>query len=66
MTMVEKIQADIQALPSEEYTILRKWFLERDWERWDAQIEEDITVGKLDFLIEEACAEKSKHLLKEL
>jgi hypothetical protein len=66
MTTLEKIQAEIKALPSEEYIILRKWFLERDWERWDTQLEDDINAGKLDFLVEEASEEKSKQLLKEL
>ncbi|MDF1515880.1 MAG: hypothetical protein P1S60_18880 [Anaerolineae bacterium] len=40
MTTLEKIQAEIQALPSEEYSILREWFLERDWGRWDAQLKD--------------------------
>jgi hypothetical protein len=66
MTTIEKIQAEIKALPSDEYTILRQWFLKRDWERWDEQIEGDITAGKLDFFIEEAFAEKAKHQLKDL
>ena len=66
MTMIEKIQADIKALPIEEYTILRKWFLERDWERWDTQLMNDSKSGKLDFLVEEAYAEKSNNTLKDL
>ena len=37
-----------------EYRALRQWFLERDWEKWDRQIEEDAAVGKLDFLVKEA------------
>lgn len=66
MTTLEKIQAEIQALPSEEYSILRKWFLERDWGRWDAQLKEDVAAGKLDFLAEEAYTEKTTNQLKDL
>ena len=66
MTVVERLQAEIKALPPEEYTLLRQWFLERDWERWDAQLEQDVAAGKLDFLFEEAMAEKAQHQLKEL
>ena len=53
MTIIEKIQSDIQSLSQDDYAALRRWFLERDWERWDAQIERDSAAGKLDFLLEE-------------
>ena len=66
MTIVEKIQSEIEALSSEEYEHLRQWFFERDWERWDRQLESDSEAGKLDFLIEEAFAEKAQGQLKEL
>ncbi len=66
MTTVEKIQSEIKSLSPEEYTHLRLWFFERDWEQWDRQIEEDTESGKLDFLIEEAFAEKEQEQLKEL
>jgi len=29
------------------------WFSERDWDKWDMEIEEDSQSGKLDFLYEE-------------
>lgn len=66
MTKVQEIQAAIEALPREDYVRLRKWFSERDWEKWDKQIEEDSKAGKLDFLIQEALDEKAKGRLKEL
>lgn len=66
MTIVEKIQSEIKALPPEEYAYLRQWFLERDWERWDCQLEQDVAAGKLDFLFEEAFTEKTQRQLKEL
>lgn len=45
---------------------LRAWFSERDWEKWDEEIERDAVAGKLDFLVEEAVAEKSQGHLKKL
>jgi hypothetical protein len=49
---LEEIQVAIESLPHEEYIRLRQWFSERDWEKWDRQIEADSESGKLDFLIE--------------
>jgi hypothetical protein len=31
-----------------------------DWEAWDRQIEQDASSGKLDFLVDEAMAEKKQ------
>ncbi len=66
MTQVEKIQVAIESLSLEDYAQLKQWFLERDWEEWDKQIEADSKAGKLDFLIKEAFVEKAKGNLQEL
>jgi len=66
MSKLEKIQAAIESLSEEEYGRLRKWFLEKDWEQWDREIEVDSQSGKLDFLVKEALEEKSKGRLKDL
>ena len=66
MTTVEEILRSIESLSKEEYTRLRKWFSERDWEKWDRQIEEDSRAGKLDFLVKEALEAKKEGKLKEL
>jgi len=66
MSKVEKIEAVIESLSEEEYIRLRKWFSEKDWEKWDKQIAADSESGKLDFLIKEALNEKAKGQLKEL
>jgi hypothetical protein len=65
MTRVEEIQSAIESLSLEEYAQLRQWFSEKDWERWDRQIEKDAESGKLDFLIEEALEEKKQGRLME-
>jgi hypothetical protein len=63
---LEEIQIAIESLPYEEYIRLRQWFSERDWGKWDRQIEADSESGKLGFLIEEALNEKAQGTLKEL
>ena len=66
MSKLEKIQAEIESLSKEEYSRLREWFMEKDWEHWDREIEIDSQSGKLDFLVNEALEEKSKGRLREL
>ena len=51
---VEQLQMEIEALPEKEFLRLRQWFAEKDWERWDGQLESDVAAGKLDFLLDEA------------
>lgn len=58
MTRLEELEKAIESLPEEDYNRFRDWFLERDWELWDMQIEEDCAAGRLDFMIQEALEEK--------
>ena len=64
--LVEQIQMEIEALPKEEFSRLRRWFAERDWDRWEEQLEADEAAGKLDFLLEEAAAAKRNGTLSDL
>lgn len=57
MTRIEEIENAVASLPVEEYRQFREWFLERDWTKWDKQIEVDSKSGKLDFLVKEALEE---------
>lgn len=66
MLSVEEIKSAIASLSQEDYARLRDWFSERDWEKWDEEIEKDSSAGKLDFLVKEAVAEKSQGLLMKL
>ena len=66
MSKVKEIEAVIESLSEGEYARLRQWFSERDWEKWDRQIEADSGSGKLNFLTKEALDEKAKGKLKEL
>ena len=66
MTRIQEIESTILSLPKSEYEELRSWFLERDWDEWDREIEEDARTGKLDFLVREAADAKRKGRLREL
>jgi len=66
MTKLREIELAIDSLPEEEYGEFRRWFLERDWTKWDRQIEADSASGKLDFLLMEAQEAKAKGALKPL
>jgi flagellar motility protein MotE (MotC chaperone) len=57
MRKIEEIEQQIQTLSREEFAELREWFLERDWQTWDAQIEADSKAGKLDRLVSDAKAD---------
>jgi hypothetical protein len=45
MRKVEQIEQQIQELSAEEFTELRNWLLERDWQAWDDQIQVDAKTG---------------------
>jgi len=66
MITAEEIKHAIESLSEKEYIKLRKWFSEKDWGKWDKAIQLDSESGKLDFLIEEAFAQKNKGTLREL
>lgn len=65
MTKVEELARAVASLTAEEYREFRRWFLERDWEQWDHEIEEDLQAGKLDFLLKEASEAKEQGKLRE-
>ena len=66
MTKVEELERAVDSLPEQEYSEFRHWFLERDWEKWDEQIEADSKAGKLDSLIREASEGREQKTLKDL
>jgi hypothetical protein len=53
---IEQPQTEIETLSEEEFAQLRRWFAEKDRERWDQQIESDAASGKPDLLINKARA----------
>jgi len=66
MKSIEEAIEFIESLPKEDFYRLRDWILERDWEKWDREIEEDSKSGRLDFLIRQALDEKEQGLLEDL
>lgn len=54
MSTVTEIQDAITKLPEDEQRQLSRWLGERFADAWDAQIEDDITAGRLDHLIAQA------------
>ena len=65
MAHVDHIKSEIEALSPEDFSSLRDWIADRDWQRWDEQLEQDAKSGKLDFLREEAMAAKAKGELQD-
>ena len=66
MTKIEELEMAVTLLPEEEYSQFRRWFLDRDWEKWDREIEADAGSGKLAFLVQEAAEAKKNNQLKDL
>ena len=66
MSKIHAIRKAIETLSEDEYVQLRQWFYERDWKKWDQEIENDSKSGRLDFLIQEAFDQKRQGKLKDL
>jgi hypothetical protein len=66
MSRIDEIKAKIESLPSEEFAEIFRWLSEKDWEKWDKEIEADSKAGRLDFLVREARKEKAKGNLKDV
>lgn len=66
MSKADELKTEIERLSPEEFAELVRWLSEKDWERWDKQIEADSAAGKLDFLVHEVLEEKAKGTLKNL
>jgi hypothetical protein len=57
MTKVEKIEQEVRQLTEKELAAFRAWFSEFDAARWDAQLEADVSAGRLDGLADAALAD---------
>ena len=56
MTLTE-LEQQVAKLPPEKLAEFREWFMRFDGERWDQQIEQDVTGGRLDSLAQDALKE---------
>jgi len=66
MAKVDELKTEIEKLSREDFSELTRWLSEKDWERWDKEIEADSATGRLDFLVREAFEAKAKGTLKDL
>jgi len=66
MLTIEEIKSAIEKLSVQEFIELRNWIIERDWGKWDKEIEKHSRQGLLNFLVEEALEEKRTGKLKQL
>jgi hypothetical protein len=66
MSKVDELKTAIEKLPQEEFSELARWLSEKEWERWDKEIEADSAASKLDFLVREAFDAKVTGTLKDL
>jgi hypothetical protein len=66
VSKIDELKAEVDNLPSEEFAEFFRWLSEKDWERWDKEIEADSESGRLDFLVREAREEKATGTLKGL
>ena len=66
MTTLLEIERAIEQLPSDQFSKIRDWILEKDWQAWDAQIERDSADGKLDFLVDEALRDAKSGVTRPL
>jgi hypothetical protein len=61
-----ELETEVERLSEQDYGEFRRWFLERNWQAWDRQIEADSAAGKLDFLAQEAHDAKRSKRLRDL
>ena len=66
MSKVDELKTAIEKLPQEEFSERVRWLSEKEWERWDKEIETDSEASKLDFLVREAFDAKVTGILKDL
>jgi hypothetical protein len=58
MNAVEKIEQQIEGLSGQDFDSLAVWVDRRRNEKWDRQMDADAAAGRLDFLFEEAQADR--------
>ena len=54
MSTIEEIKTAVTKLAPEELSTFRAWFAVFDADAWDQQFEQDVAIGRLDALAEEA------------
>lgn len=65
MSTVAEIERAIEQLPAGDFAALRQWFVAKENQLWDEQMDADSAAGRIDFLFEEAAAERAKGELRD-
>ena len=65
MSRVEEIERALEELSPDEFRRVAQRVHAIESERWDKQLDTDAAAGKLDFLREEAQADRRNDLLKD-
>lgn len=63
---VKALEEDVTRLDEVEFKHFAKWFADYQDRVWEKQIGRDAEAGKLDFLIEEARAERDAGTLRDM
>ena len=58
MSTVQELEAAVRQLSPEDRAAFRAWFAEFDAQEWDRQLEADVAAGRLDWLVDEALADR--------
>lgn len=66
MARIEGLTNEVQQLSREELAAFRDWFRKYDSDEWDKEIEEDISVGRLESLANKAIADHKAGRTKKL
>jgi len=65
MSRVEEIERAIEELSPDEFRQVAQRVHDIEAERWDRELDRDAAAGKLDFLRQEAQADRENDLLKD-
>jgi len=66
MSEIDQLEQRVKKLSQQDLAEFRAWFVEYDARVWDAQIEADSKVGKLDKLISEGLTDYKAGKAREL
>jgi len=66
MKRIEELTNEVQQLNREDLAAFRDWFRKYDSDKWDKEIEEDISSGRLESLSKKAITDHKAGRTKEL
>ncbi|MFH0926519.1 MAG: hypothetical protein V1872_12975 [bacterium] len=66
MSVVQEIESSVERLSETELSAFRSWFEEFDAKMWDDQLENDIHLGKLEKLANQAITDFESGKCKKL